>query len=231
MPTAHGVFGNNTASIASSSLLKIKEYVEQLSTTFDRAIPSDVIEKRFRVQHELIFKKKVTVAELFPTNTGDRILAQFWTSMPFSWRNVHLGPKDAIDDSVMVPNIMATGFDLDMLTAVGRLSQKAFATAPLHDLIADNLTPGYATVPLEAPDDHWASFVKSNVLNTLHVVGSCAMLPVELGGVLDEKVKVHGTSNVRVVDASIIPSQLSGHTMAPVYGVAEKAAAIILKGN
>ncbi|KAF2444605.1 GMC oxidoreductase [Karstenula rhodostoma CBS 690.94] len=231
MPTAQDVFGNNTAKIASSSLAKISEYAKHLSTTFDGAIPANAIEKRFRIQHDLIFKKNVTVAELFPTNTGDGILAQFWTSMPFSWGNVHLGSKDAIDSPIIVPNIMATDFDLDMLTAVGRLSQKAFATAPLSDLIADNLTPGYDTLPLDASDDQWARFLKGQVLNALHVVGSCAMLPVELGGVVDEKVKVHGTKNVRVVDASIIPSQSSGHTMAPVYGVAEKAADIILDGK
>ena len=40
---------------------------------------------------------------------------------------------------------------------------------------------------------------------------------------MDSETRVHGTRNVRVIDASIIPMQLSGHTMAPVYGVAEKA--------
>lgn len=231
MPTAQDVFGENTGIVASSSLAKLREYAQQLSTNFDGAIPANAIEKRFRVQHDLIFKKNVTVAELFPTNTGSGILAQFWTSMPFSWGNVHLGSKDAIDSPVIVPNIMATDFDLQILTAVGRLSQKSFATAPLSDLIADNLSPGYATLPLNASDAQWARFLNSNVLNALHVVGSCAMLPLELGGVVDEKVKVHGTKNVRVVDASIIPSQLSGHTMGPVYGVAEKAAVIILEGK
>jgi choline dehydrogenase len=61
----------------------------------------------------------------------------------------------------------------------------------------------------------------------MHVIGTCAMMPRELGGVVDWRVKVHGTRNVRVVDASIIPMQLSGHTMGPVYGVAEKAADLI----
>jgi choline dehydrogenase len=63
--------------------------------------------------------------------------------------------------------------------------------------------------------------------NAIHVVGTCAMLPVELGGVVDSSLKVHGTKNVRVVDASIIPVQLTGHTSAPVYALAEKAAVII----
>lgn len=53
------------------------------------------------------------------------------------------------------------------------------------------------------------------------------MVPRELGGVVNSKVKVYGTKNVRIVDASIIPSQLSGHTTAPLYAIAEKAAEII----
>lgn len=61
----------------------------------------------------------------------------------------------------------------------------------------------------------------------MHVVGTCAMLPLGLGGVVDSRVKVHGTRNVRVVDASIIPMQLTGHTMAPVYAIAERAAELI----
>jgi choline dehydrogenase len=57
------------------------------------------------------------------------------------------------------------------------------------------------------------------------------MLPLDLGGVLDSKLTVYGTSNVRVVDASVIPVELRGHTMGPVYAVAEKAADIIKNGS
>lgn len=53
------------------------------------------------------------------------------------------------------------------------------------------------------------------------------MLPRELGGVVDSRVKVYGTRNVRVVDASILPMHMTGHTMAPVYAVAERAAELI----
>jgi choline dehydrogenase len=53
------------------------------------------------------------------------------------------------------------------------------------------------------------------------------MLPLELGGVVDSKLKVYGTNNVRVVDASVIPVELTGHTVGPLYAVAEKAADII----
>lgn len=53
------------------------------------------------------------------------------------------------------------------------------------------------------------------------------MMSRELGGVVDSKLKVYGTSNVRVVDASVLPIQISGHLTATLYAVAERAAEFI----
>lgn len=228
MPTAQDVFGNKTASIAASTSAKLSEWAKAVSASSGGAISPSAIEKRFRIQHDLIFNKNITIAELFPSSTGTGVLAQFWTSMPFSWGSVHLGSKDNINTPTITPNLLSTDFDGEILAAVGRLSQKGYSTPPLSDLITDNTSPGYSKLPLNASDEQWATFLRENVLNGLHVVGTCAMLPKELGGVVDSEVRVHGTSNVRVVDASVIPMELSGHTMAPVYGVAEKAAAIIV---
>ena len=61
----------------------------------------------------------------------------------------------------------------------------------------------------------------------MHIVEICAMLPLDLGGVVDSKLEAYGTSNVRVVDISVIPVELTGHTTGPLYAVAEKAADVI----
>lgn len=53
------------------------------------------------------------------------------------------------------------------------------------------------------------------------------MLPESAGGVVDNKFKVYGTKNVRVVDASVLPIQLSAHLSSTLYGVAIMAAAMI----
>lgn len=58
-------------------------------------------------------------------------------------------------------------------------------------------------------------------------ISACSMLPRDSGGVVDTNLVVYGTKNVRVVDASIMPLQVSAHLMAPAYGVAEKAADIV----
>jgi choline dehydrogenase len=53
------------------------------------------------------------------------------------------------------------------------------------------------------------------------------MLPKEKGGVVDSDLKVHGTRNVRVVDASIFPTHVQGNIVSLVYAVAEKGADLI----
>jgi choline dehydrogenase len=53
------------------------------------------------------------------------------------------------------------------------------------------------------------------------------MMARELGGVVDSSLKVYGTANVRVVDASVLPMQISGHLTSTLYAVAERAADMI----
>jgi choline dehydrogenase len=58
-----------------------------------------------------------------------------------------------------------------------------------------------------------------------------SMMSKELGGVVDPDLKVYGTANVRVVDASVMPTQISGHLTAVIYAIAEKAADAIKKAQ
>ena len=53
------------------------------------------------------------------------------------------------------------------------------------------------------------------------------MMPREMGGVVSERLVVHGTRNLRVVDASVMPIIPRGNIQSSVYMVAERAADII----
>lgn len=53
------------------------------------------------------------------------------------------------------------------------------------------------------------------------------MIPQSMGGVVNERLRMYGTSNVRVVDASVFPFQLGGHLVSSVYAVAQRAADLL----
>lgn len=72
--------------------------------------------------------------------------------------------------------------------------------------------------------DSAKTFLKKTATTNYHPCGTCAMLPKAMGGVVDSKLRVYGTRNVMVVDASVFPIVPRGNIITSVYAVAEKAA-------
>lgn len=94
--------------------------------------------------------------------------------------------------------------------------------SPMDGAVVSRIDP-------QAPDSDAdaAELVRQRSGTEYHPAMSCSMLPRELGGVVDTSLTVHGTSNLRVVDSSIIPIGLSAHLQEPTYGIGEYGAAII----
>ena len=76
-------------------------------------------------------------------------------------------------------------------------------------------------------DDAIDAAIRDDAHTEYHPLGTASMLPLDKGGVVNTSLIVYGTSNLRVVDSSIIPLEVSAHLMATTFGIAEKAADII----
>ncbi|KAK1130301.1 hypothetical protein K0M31_018438 [Melipona bicolor] len=86
--------------------------------------------------------------------------------------------------------------------------------------------PGCEHISFDS-NPYWAC-VARHVSTTLgHFVGTCKMAPRRNSGVVDHRLRVHGINGLRVVDTSIIPTIIAGHTNAAAYMIGEKAADLI----
>jgi len=144
---------------------------------------------------------------------------------PFSRGATHIASANPLDYPALNPNYFDIDFDLEVLTSIAQFVRSNLTqTAPWTDLIVSESYPGTANVSTAA---EWENWVKSSFSSQGHTTGSCSMMPQAMGGVVDAKLKVYGTTNVRVADLSIIPQQFSGHPQSLVYAIGEKAAAMI----
>jgi choline dehydrogenase len=72
-------------------------------------------------------------------------------------------------------------------------------------------------------DPEWAEHLRETVTTAYHPVGTCKMGDGERA-VVDDRLRVRGVENLRVVDASIMPDLPGGNTHLPTMMIAEKAA-------
>jgi len=95
--------------------------------------------------------------------------------------------------------------------------------APFDLYRSDEIAPGDAIADDSAIDD----WIAANATTSFHPVGTCRMGRGD-DSVVAPDLRVHGIANLRVADASIMPSITSGNTNAPTIMIAEKAADMIL---
>ena len=106
-----------------------------------------------------------------------------------------------------------------------RLFRAIAASEPLKPFIGTERMPG----PDVRDEDAILAELAKMVEVGLHGTGTCSMGKDAANSVTDARARVHGIAGLRVVDASIMPTPVSGNTNGPVMAVAERAAELILE--
>ncbi|KAJ7482022.1 alcohol oxidase [Mycena latifolia] len=145
----------------------------------------------------------------------------------FSRGTVHIASTDPLAAPVIDHRVLDNALDIEVLVQAIKFSRRLAATGELRAAITREVLPGAAV----QSDSELAAYVREIVSTVFHPIGTAAMLPRGEGGVVDSELRVYGTANLRVIDASIIPIHLSAHIQATVYAVAEKAADIVKQGK
>ncbi|KDM93271.1 GMC family oxidoreductase [Photobacterium galatheae] len=142
---------------------------------------------------------------------------------PKSTGRVMLKSADPMTEPEIDFNFFAHEEDKQVLVNGVRQLRKILAAPAFDAYRADELAPG-----IEAESDE-AIFekIKQHIGLVYHPVGTCKMGHDPMA-VVDDQLRVHGMKNLRVVDASMMPTLISGNTNAPTIAIAEKAADMIL---
>ena len=104
-----------------------------------------------------------------------------------------------------------------------KLARRLAATRALSPFIVEELAPD---PPVQTNEQMLES--ARNTATIYHPVGTCKM-GADPKAVVDPRLRVHGVRGLRVMDASVTPTLVSGNTNAPAIMIGEKAASMILE--
>ena len=156
----------------------------------------------------------------FPTEDGFMILPTLLR--PESRGFLTLRNKNPSSSPIIQPRFCSAEADRRVLIEAGKVAiavMQSEAFAPHLKRLNYPPEPG--------SDDGIWRHIQRVVETVYHPVGTCKMGHDELA-VVDDRLRVHGTERLRVIDASIMPTIVSGNTNAPVYMIAEKGADMLL---
>jgi choline dehydrogenase len=154
---------------------------------------------------------------------GDGVTLHACCLRPQSRGEIRLASSDPLQPPIMDPNYLAAGYDLKILIDGLRKAREILAAPAFKPWLEEERIPGDAV----QSDAELEDFIRATAETEYHPVGTCKM-GSDAMAVVDEGLCVRGVERLRVIDASIMPTVVSGNTNAPVIMIAEKAADMML---
>jgi choline dehydrogenase-like flavoprotein len=231
--TASDLFGGDLNELTEEIEANLSTYAATIVADYGPGVTTlEIQEHLLKHQVDLIFTPTSTVplAELLWVPYQASIVAQYWNLLPLSRGSIHITSSDQKVAPSINTNFFQLPIDMYVQAAIAIRIREFFTTAPLSQYVTAEVSPSFDTVPQNASwrDIAWHTWIKQTYSSNSHPVSTCAMMSQELGGVVDAEGKVYGTKNVRVVDASMFPTQISGHLTASLYAIAGKIADAII---
>ncbi|WP_237054761.1 GMC family oxidoreductase [Microbulbifer sediminum] len=143
---------------------------------------------------------------------------------PASRGTISLVSRDPAAMPRIQPNYLSEDVDLDVMVEAFEMAREILSQADMQRYQKRWWSPAE---PL-ATRRKIEAFIRENAESIYHPVGTCKMGDDDMA-VVDSELRVRGVGGLRVVDASIMPTLVSGNTNAPVIAIAEKAADMILQ--
>ncbi|KAH7394091.1 hypothetical protein DE146DRAFT_757568 [Phaeosphaeria sp. MPI-PUGE-AT-0046c] len=171
----------------------------------------------------------------FPKGTsayvdGNYVTVVAMLAHPFSRGSSHITTLDPLIRPSIKFNYLSHPLDTEVLARHLLLIERLFQKTFIPSIAKPNgrRLPRSFPHPLTSIDDA-KKILPINSATNYHPCGTCAMMKEELGGVVDTRLRVYGTANVRVCDASVLPIIPRGNILSAVYAFAEKGAEMIYK--
>ncbi|KAG9237169.1 hypothetical protein BJ875DRAFT_481595 [Amylocarpus encephaloides] len=146
---------------------------------------------------------------------------------PLSRGSTHISSSDVNAPPTIDPKYLSHPLDIEVLSrhllSVETLAKKQ----PLTAYLKPDGRRNHATATFKNDLNLAKDYAKTTVISNNHPSCTCPMLPKEKGGVVDDRLRVYGVANLRVVDSSVMPLIPRGNIVTSVYAVAERAADII----
>jgi choline dehydrogenase len=153
------------------------------------------------------------------------VQSSVWLCHPISRGTVSLRSGNPDDPPIIRHRLLGEPADIKTLVAGCQVLRDIFSQEAFRPYVRGELTPG----PEVRTEEDLEAFLTRSARHGHHAAGTCAM-GVDAESVVDPQLRVRGVEQLRVVDASVIPSLITGHTNAPTVMIAERAADLIRGG-